>query len=586
MDAIAKYLKQKCIYDRLKDRIKSNLKLVDHTKVKPANESFDAFRATQDGVLALYLVWDALETLKLNHTMYLFRNETGFDPIKIVNPQILKMMHELVRERRHCDVIVSHTMQWYTTDYTPQTDKCFQRKLLQGMHKEPGMEQFKGTHEGDGKGSKAAAIDKRNLLDGNASRVTVSIHLDDNDIVPKVIEIPRDTAAKNIQIYLKTSPLPREETKSASTNNNDSDSSISDCSTASTRTEGKKKNKNNKHTRITTREPLGNENDTQGHRKGFRRSPSPSRSSFSLKGGGGGSGRRDSCTTTTTTEPEMDTDSYSYIHNPDLHCLFMEELRKVKERNRSGCQTTQNCSNGSRPEQQPSNGENKCRKSNVINDSPPADNSHKETILTGCLVKRDSCQMPPPHSPAHNLSPPTAVIQHSQPRNHYTPIPKVPPHLVNQCKQMTNRHCQPPQRRSNCSADGNCFNEQVRQGTEDLITSAEVTRRLQGMDDCEIEMLKCDMEEQHRHPGFVDKIKNNENVAKLGRICGQLMSQRHKVCPPPPPAQQSRCCSPATVQSTTPPGSMHNVHPGICKNYNCTDMGCNGYQPDILSELE
>lgn len=577
MDMIAKFLKVKCISDRLKDRIKTNLKKVIHrpdSKVKPANEYFDCFRGTQDGVLTLYLIWDALDTLKLHHTMYLFRNETGFDPTKINNPHILKHMHELVRDRRHCDIIMAHTMQWYTRDYTPRMDKCCQRQLLEELVKEAGLEKFheSSMEEGD---EEKLKIDKKNLVDGNASRVTVSIHMDDKDKEPQVIEIPRNTTAKNIQIYLKgkssSAPTSQPTQKISMELKNckeDSDSS-SDASGASSKTEkkgqetrSKSRSPNRRRSTVKPKEPLGDSNDENGLRKGFRRSLSPSRSSLSLKGGS----RKDSVSTNCT----EGTDSYSYIHNPELHSLFLEELRKVRERKKL-------CKREAEEEQEP-----KCRTSKGDH-CPKVDTSKGEMILTACLVKREAPLSPPsPNSCTHC---------------HYTPIPKTSPvkpplvpHLVTQCKQLRVSMCgnpvlcQPPQPRQ-CSPENNCFQELVRKGTEDLYKSSENTRRFDDAmkRDCELDLLRSDLEEKECKSVFIeetDRANQCGNSCNQGGQCGQLLSPKPKQCNVPPLFKPQVNHSHTDGQCNQM-HSMRNVHPGIGGD------GCDtGYQPDVLSEFE
>lgn len=579
MESISKYLKENSIYDRLKNRIKTNIKTVDsdpHSKIKPANEVFDCFRGTQDGVLSLYLIWDVLETLKLTHTMYLFRSETGFDPTKIVNPHVLNHMHEMVRDRSHCDVILAHQMQWYVRDYTPKTDMCCQRKLIQGLVKETGLGKFKGPPPLEEK-----VIPKRNLLDGNASRVTVSIHVDDDDTEPNVIEIPRDTNANKIKIYLKKGSKSGKELKSKLSMKDkcDSDSSTSSSSSSddSTKTEKTKKRSKTK-SKSSIKEPLGDENDEQGNRRGFRRSPSPSRTSLSLKGGNRKYSSASSCN-----EDGNETDSYSYIHNPELHSMFMEELRKVKEKNRFEGKS-QSCPRKER---------------DTTSHHPKLD---KCTVMIGYLVKGNPQglqQLPetvnhPHHEPMVEPCPQPPQPSHV-PMN-YTPIP---PHLVNQCDQiaiqggrrMCNNPnlCQPPRPRP-CSPDRHCFNEQVRRGTEDLITSSEMTRRFQDVAECEEEIMPHDFEEATSEckPGFVGDITkrfdnhHNENLNKVGGPCGSMMNKSTHNCASPP-----RSASPVSLFHSEgqchPPQNMRNDHHMDC---NARGPGCHGHQPDVLSEFD
>lgn len=610
MEAISKFLKDKCVYERLKDRIKSNVKKVDanpHTRVKPANEHFDSFKTTKDCVLAMYLVWDALETLKLNHSMYLFRNESGFDPTKIVNPHILKHMHALVRDRRHCDVIMAHTMQWYTKDYTPQTDKCCQRKLLAGLIKESGFEKFQVNNK---KQEEEPKINRRNLVDGCPSHVTVSIHMDGDDEKPKVIEIPRDTMAKNIQIYLSnnnnksklnsTSKVTVIETEKSTDSDSSSVNTDFMCDKGSWRKKSPSKSSSKSSSKSPSKSPssksktptpappaptICDENDERGMRKGFRRSPSPSRSILSLKGGNTTDSFATDCA-----DNYNDTNSYSYIHNPDLHCIFMEELRKVKKRNRENDWSRRDTMN--------------CQKETNV--CCPNDVKEGETILTGILGSRG--HSPPPDCPAIGVSHLKESLDGAAkqcPLLHirYSSIPsltKTIPHLINQCKQANNvlcgntGVCEPPskpkacekQESSNCSHENSCFHEQVRKGTEDLIECAETTRRFHEVANCEPE--PCMDEESVCKPGLVedlsrrlDKIKHSENMTKLGRLCGHFIAQKRE-CPkprcgsagPPDRIRTDGQYSPANSQSGQP----------TCTDFNSGDCGCNGYQPDVLSE--
>lgn len=554
MESIANYLKEKCLYDRLKDRIKNNLTEAETkdphaTKVKHANEFFECFRGKQDCVLALYLIWDALDTLKLNHTMYLFRNETGFDPTKIANPHILKLMHELVRDRRHCDVILQYTIKWYTKDYTPQTDKCCQNKLLEGLVEEVDLQRFR-------KDKPERMIEKKNLLDGDTSPVTVSIHLDGNKKEPQIIAIPRDTTAKNIQIYLKAAP-PRNKIEFNCQDDQEAGGMDSDTSVASTNSSLESVKTEGKKLRWNRQTILGNDNDDQGIRRGFRRSPSPSRSSIALKGGG-------KATCDSDSEDGYTTDSYSYIHNPELHKMFMEELCKVKKRKRAYC------TEKSRAEEK--NCEVKCGKKgpgNVI--SPPPQNIPlgETVVLTGCLVKQKEC----------------------------APIP----HLVTQCQQAANSSCfcghpmisqAPPPRP--CSPQPDCFNEQVRRGTEDLINCSEVTRRFQQVD---LDECNNDQNEECSNGGLVQDIarrvnqfENCENMNRVPRFCGARLPRQQQKC-----TNNSRTASPNVMHFRTDgqcsPSSMRNVHPNIptspiCQEFNAGDTCNNNYQPDILSEFD
>lgn len=655
MEVITNFLKEKCLYDRLKDRIKSNLKAVafhPSDKVKPANEQLERFRSTQDGVLAMYLVWDALDTLKLTNTMYLFRHETGFDPSKIVNPHILQNMHELIKDRRHCDVIMEHTMNWYTRDYTPRTDKCCQHKLLLNLNKEVGIKRMEAKSTTP---SVPQIIDKRNLLDGNASPVTVSIHLGDDDEKPKVIEIPRDTAAKNIAIYLKapsTPPPPRKTAELTSENIVKISQGDADVSSDSTTTidslktvNSGKSNRTGSRSRPRTasrssnqrgQNLLGDENDEHGIRRGFRRSPSPSRSSLSLKGGL--DGLKESCDSI---------DSISYVHNPELHALFKEELRKIKERNRraESCSSERYCR---MPRTEPlclpplavcppismdcpplppvcPPYQTVCRKPVPV--CPPqlrTNSVHEgETVLTGHLVRkhpRPTC--PPPINPhcqqpvnpcGRPPSPPPRVVYSSH-KPHVSQTPSVP-HLVNQCAQandiVNTRMCgntlliQPPHPRRSCGGEGReeptgqCFNDQVRRGTEDLINSAERTRRyieVMREKDPDTELLKCELSagtpQKVCKLGFaqnisrrLDKLRNNENITKLGRLCGSLMQRPHGVrslsqSPPTTSCHQSTACG--TVARPRP-----HSHGRSCGPASAGDSGCNeNYRPEVLSEFD